>query len=68
MSLIFVFGVWLLLGGFVYRAHKQSGSTAEPRHADQVNVPVGLDEIPAEIPDTVPSEWVETYRAEHGGW
>jgi hypothetical protein len=66
MSLILACGVWLFLIGFVYRAHRRSGSVGERRKSGDSDVAVGFGST-HEVPDTVPSDWVETYRSEHGG-
>ncbi len=67
MAVMFAFGVWHLLGVFVHRAHKQSGSEAERRRSGDEKVAAGVGSTDTEIPNTVPTDWVETYRAEHGG-
>ena len=67
MSLIFVFGLWLFLGGSIYRAHKRSRSVPEIRALGDNNIALGHRRVRTEIPDTVPSEWIEDFRAEHGG-
>jgi hypothetical protein len=67
MALIFPVGVWLLLGWFVGRARKQSGTVADVRTSVSTDVAVGLESVPTEIPDTVLSDWLQAYRAEHRG-
>ena len=67
MSLLFVLGMWLFLGGSIYRAHKRARLMAENRVPGDTNRPLGHRRVRTEIPDTVPSEWIEAYRAEHGG-
>ncbi len=66
MSLLFVLGLWLVVGGFVHRAQKRvraalADSAPGDGHDALETSPVGAD-----IPDTVPPDWVEAYRAEHG--
>lgn len=67
MSLLFVLGLWAFLGGSIYRAHKRAKSVSENPATGGVNVRPGSRRERLDIPETVPSEWVEAYRAEHGG-
>lgn len=66
MALILVFGLWLFFGGCVYRAHKRTRSLPGDRAPGEPNVVVGPRRFGSRIPDTVPSDWIEAYRAEHG--
>ena len=66
MSLLFIVGLWLFLGGAVYRAHKRQ-STPGDRVPGCRDVGLGHRRVHAEIPNTVPSDWVESYRSENGG-
>jgi hypothetical protein len=67
MSLLFVLGLWLFLGGSIYRAHKHARSAPEHPTSGETKVVPLRRPVRTKIPDTVPSEWIETYRAEHGG-
>lgn len=71
MTFGFVFVISAFVGGlcWLFGAAARWSSKGEPEGATSRNddaAPVGL-EIPRmdiEIPDTVPSEWVEAYRAD----
>ncbi len=68
MALIVVVGIWMFIGGSVYRAHKRAGlGPGDGATGGSSNVALGHRRVRAEIPDTVPSDWIDTYRAEHGG-
>jgi hypothetical protein len=67
MSLIVIFGLWLFLGGTIYRARKRARSVSESRAPGETNIGFGHRSVHAQVPDTVPSDWIEAYRAEHGG-
>jgi hypothetical protein len=67
MSLLFVLGLWLFLGGSIYRARTRSRSAPGDRAPGDGHVALGHRRVHAEIPETVPSEWIEAYRAENGG-
>jgi hypothetical protein len=67
MALILAIGVWLLLGRFVYRAHKSDRSMRERGNPDYDTVAVSGVRARDEVPDAVPSAWIEAYRAQHGG-
>jgi hypothetical protein len=66
MSLILVFSLWLFLGGSIFRARKRMRSMPENRLPSDSNVELAHWRVRAEIPDTVPPDWIEAYRAEHG--
>lgn len=66
MALILIFGLWLCFGGCLYRAHERTRSLAGGRDQGRPNVVVGPRRFGSQIPDTVPSDWIEAYRAEHG--
>ena len=67
MSLLFVLGLWAFLGGSVYRAHKRARSASDNSATGGVKVQPGRRRERVDIPETVPSEWVDAYRTEHGG-
>jgi hypothetical protein len=66
MSLLLVFSVWLFLGGSIYRARKRALSMPENRPPKDSHIELAHRGVRAEIPDTVPSDWIEAYRAERG--
>ena len=66
MSLILVLGLWMFFGASIYRAHRRARSVPEDRAAGLDDVVLGHRHVRTEIPDTVPSDWIEAYRAEHG--
>ncbi len=67
MSLLLVLGLWAFIGGSVYRAHRRPRSAPDDHRPGPGENAFGRRAADAEIPDTVPSEWVEAYRAENGG-
>jgi hypothetical protein len=67
MALVFVLGLWMCIGGSVYRAHKRARPGTENPAPAHGNVALGHRRVRAEIPDTVPLQWIEDYQAEHGG-
>ncbi len=67
MSLLFILGLWAFLGNSVYRAHKRATSVSENLATGPVKGRPGGRSERVDIPETVPPEWVEAYRAEHGG-
>jgi hypothetical protein len=68
MALLLVFIIWGSLIGFVYRAHRSGGEfVADDRAPGAGSTVLGSRRLRADIPDTVPADWVETYRSENGG-
>lgn len=67
MSLLFVFGLWVVLGGSVYRAHKRARSSSEDQSPGDSLGELSHRRVRVDVPDTVPSDWVEAYRTENGG-
>jgi hypothetical protein len=67
MSLLFVLGLWLFLGGSIYRARTRARSVPGDRVPGDSQVALGHRRVRAEVPESVPSEWIEAYRAENGG-
>jgi hypothetical protein len=67
MSLLFVVGLWMFLGGSIYRSHERARQAPEHRAPGHDQVAIDHRPVGTDIPDTVPSEWIEAYRAEHGG-
>ena len=67
MSLIFVLGLWLFLGTAAYRAHRQAHRASGGGAVGGSDLGGARCPVDAEIPDTVPPEWIEQYRSEHGG-
>jgi hypothetical protein len=67
LSVLFIFGLWVVLGGSVYRAHKRARTVPEDQVPGGSDVEFGYQHVDVEIPDTVPSDWVEAYGAENGG-
>jgi hypothetical protein len=64
---LFVFGMAVFLGGLCWLAARVVLWAAETKaeHSGDVGpLPAG---VLVEIPDTVPSEWVEAYQAERDG-
>ena len=53
MSLLFILGVWAYLGWVIQKAHKRAAAA--------------LRTDALEIPDTVPSDWTNAFRAEIDG-
>jgi hypothetical protein len=74
MSLIIIVVMWGFFGWATHRVHVRARAAAEPggtpdRRTDvgPGSGPVVQDVGPVVVPDTVPSEWVDSYRAENGG-
>jgi hypothetical protein len=67
MSLVVVLAIWIVLGGALYRSHRRAASTPEQRPPDARAVRAELRKVRVEVPDTVPSDWVEAYRSENDG-
>ena len=67
MSLLFALGLWAFLGGSVYRAHKRTRSVPDSPATGAGKVQLGRRRERVDIPEMVPSEWVDAYRTEHGG-
>lgn len=67
MSLVFVLVLWAVLGGSVLRARRRARSLREHGAPGVADAELGHRPQPVDIPETVPSEWVEDYRSEHGG-
>jgi hypothetical protein len=64
MSLLLVLGLWAVLGRSIYRSRKRSRSMEE-HVAGHGGGALDPRSIRADVPDTVPSEWVEEHR---GNW
>jgi len=67
MSLLFILGLWLVVGGSVYRSHKLARAMSENRVPDDDAGELASRRVRAGIPDTVPSDWIEAYRSDDGG-
>jgi hypothetical protein len=68
MALLLVMVIWGSLVAFVYRAHQRGGgSEAEGRAPGASRTAIGGRRVRADVPDTVPTDWVEAYRSENGG-
>ncbi len=67
MSLLVILGMWAFLGGSVYRARRRARSGPEGGVPGTGDHEFRRRQGGAEIPDTVPLDWVEAYRADNGG-
>jgi hypothetical protein len=67
MALFVILGLWLILGRSIYRAQGRARSITAHPTPGEADGARGHRHLRADIPDTVPSEWIEAYRAEHGG-
>lgn len=63
MALMMVFGAWLSLGAFVYRAHKSDGSFRAEGYLRVIGS-VGSWRVETDIPDASPSARIEAYRTD----
>jgi hypothetical protein len=72
MALLLTLALWTYLGFVVYRTHRRvrpvpgAGAPVDGEPDAGGPVPVQWPGPPV-IPDTVPADWVETYRSENGG-
>jgi len=68
MAVVIIIGVWAFLGWSMLHARRQARSGPGP-DAGLVGPRAGvvLRRGRLVIPDTVPTEWIESYRDENGG-
>jgi hypothetical protein len=67
MSFLCIVALWAFLGGSLYRSHRRGRQIPDDRTTGDSGVELGHRHVRADIPDTVPSDWVESYRTENGG-